>query len=657
MQAPAGSNDKGEGARMDFRQIDPDTRSTVPQARPPARLLDNIDEPSDLRRLPRQALTQLSQELRAELIEAVSKTGGHFGAGLGVVELTVALHWVLDTPADKLIWDVSHQSYPHKILTGRRRQLRQIRQGGGISGFTSRRESDYDPFGAAHSSTAISAGLGFAAARDLGGENFHVVSVVGDAAMSGGLAYEGLNNAGGQRRRLVIVLNDNDMSIAGSVGALAECLRRWRSRMPDKAARRAALERGGLPSFVGEATLFDDLGITYAGPFDGHDVDEMVEVLSRACAAKAGPVILHVLTDKGHGYAPAMASSERLHSVNRFVPDTGEQIKAVARAPSYTGVFAKSLIAEAKRDPRVVAITAAMPSGTGLDVFGKAFPDRCFDAAIAEQHAVTFCAGLACQGFKPFATIYSTFLQRAYDQIVHDVAIQRLPVRFAIDRAGLVGADGVTHQGSYDIAYLGCLPGFVLMAAADEADLARMVATAVEIDDRPSALRYPRGEGLGVPMPLEREVLEIGRGRIMREGGDVAILSYGSRLADALAAADSLAHLGITATVADARFAKPIDDQLVARLMREHPLLVTIEEGAIGGFATQVVDSLTRQRLDASMVRLLPMHLPDLFIDHDSQIHQAARAGLDADAIRDRILSRLRQLDVAHGPQLRRAAE
>ncbi|MEQ8602445.1 MAG: 1-deoxy-D-xylulose-5-phosphate synthase [Marivibrio sp.] len=611
------------------------------------RLLDGIDAPSDLRRLPRAALAQVAGEVRAEMIEIVSGVGGHLGAGLGVVELTTALHWVFDTPDDKLIWDVSHQCYPHKILTGRRQAMRAMRQDGGPAGFTSRRESVYDPFGAAHSSTAISAALGFAAARDYEGRGNAVVAIVGDGAMSGGMAYEGLNNAGASGRPLIVILNDNDMSIAPPSGALSRHLRDLRARRPEKAERLAALAAadGPPPSFAGRPTLFDDLGFAYCGPFDGHDVDEMAAVLERArdhCRGPAGgPILIHALTVKGKGYAPAEAAADCYHGVAKFDAATGQQHKSPPKAPSYTSVFAESLIQEADEDPRIVAITAAMPSGTGLDKFGAAHPDRCYDAGIAEQHAVTFCAGLACEGFRPFAAIYSTFLQRAYDQIVHDVAIQQLPVRFAIDRAGMVGADGVTHQGSYDIAYLGCLPGFVLMAPADEAELKHMVATAAAIDDRPSAVRFPRGEGTGAPLPNRGTPLEIGRGRVIREGREIAILSYGARLADAEAAAARLAETGVEITVADARFAKPIDDRLVKLLAEEHKLVLTLEEGAIGGFSAQVIDSLVRQGLGEAVGRVRPCHLPDRFIEHASPAAQLAQAGLDADALAARVLAAL----------------
>ena len=563
-------------------------------------LLDRVRVPRDLKNLSADQLKQLAGELRSETIDAVAKTGGHLGAGLGVVELTVALHYVFDTPDDRLIWDVGHQSYPHKILTGRRDRIRTLRQGGGLSGFTKRAESEYDPFGAAHSSTSISAALGMAVARDLDGKKHNVVAVIGDGAMSAGMAYEAMNNAGARNERLVVILNDNDMSIAPPVGAMSAYLARLISGKTYRTLRDIGKQLARhLPKFFEEkagraeefargfwtgGTLFEELGFYYVGPIDGHNLDHLLPVLRNVRDAEAGPILVHVVTQKGKGYAPAEISADKYHGVVKFDVATGTQAKSKSNAPQYTKVFAESLIKEARKDDRIIAITAAMPSGTGLDLFEKEFPDRCFDVGIAEQHAVTFAGGLATEGFKPFATIYSTFLQRAYDQVVHDIAIQRLPVRFAIDRAGLVGADGPTHAGAFDIAYLGCLPGFVLMAAADEAELVHMVATAVAIDDQPSALRYPRGEGLGVPMPAEGKPLEIGKGRILQEGHKVALLSYGGRLGDCLKAAKELTALGLSATVADARFAKPLDTDLVARLAREHEVLVTVEEGSIGGF-------------------------------------------------------------------------
>jgi 1-deoxy-D-xylulose-5-phosphate synthase len=612
-------------------------------------LLDRVRVPRDLKNLSADQLKQLAGELRSETIDAVAKTGGHLGAGLGVVELTVALHYVFDTPDDRLIWDVGHQSYPHKILTGRRDRIRTLRQGGGLSGFTKRAESEYDPFGAAHSSTSISAALGMAVARDLDGKKHNVVAVIGDGAMSAGMAYEAMNNAGARNERLVVILNDNDMSIAPPVGAMSAYLARLISGKTYRTLRDIGKQLARhLPKFFEEkagraeefargfwtgGTLFEELGFYYIGPIDGHNLDHLLPVLRNVRDAEAGPILVHVVTQKGKGYAPAEISADKYHGVVKFDVATGTQAKSKSNAPQYTKVFAESLIKEARKDDRIIAITAAMPSGTGLDLFEKEFPDRCFDVGIAEQHAVTFAGGLATEGFKPFATIYSTFLQRAYDQVVHDIAIQRLPVRFAIDRAGLVGADGPTHAGAFDIAYLGCLPGFVLMAAADEAELVHMVATAVAIDDQPSALRYPRGEGLGVPMPAEGKPLEIGKGRILQEGHKIALLSYGGRLGDCLKAAKELTALGLSATVADARFAKPLDVDLLARLAREHEVLVTVEEGSIGGFGTYVLQALAEQGLLDQGLRIRCMILPDQFIDHDTPAAMYASAGLDARAI------------------------
>jgi 1-deoxy-D-xylulose-5-phosphate synthase len=621
-------------------------------------LLDTVSTPTDLRRLDEKSLRQLADELRAETVDAVSITGGHLGAGLGVVELTVALHYVFDTPNDRLIWDVGHQSYPHKILTGRRDRIRTLRQGGGLSGFTKRSESEYDAFGTAHSSTSVSAGLGMAVARDLAGADNEVICVIGDGAMSAGMAYEAMNNAGSMDARLIVILNDNDMSIAPPVGAMSAYLSRlissksYRSfrhvgrilaekfpRPLKKAAQRAEEYARGM---VTGGTLFEELGFYYVGPIDGHNLDHLLPVLKNVRDSKeAGPVLVHVVTQKGHGYPPAEESPDKHHGVARFNVVTGEQVRATSNAPSYTKVFAEALVDQASRDDKIVAITAAMPSGTGLDIFGKAFPERTFDVGIAEQHGVTFAAGLACEGLKPFCAIYSTFLQRGYDQVVHDVAIQSLPVRFAMDRAGLVGADGQTHAGAFDIAYLGCLPGFVLMAAGDESELVHMVATAAAIDDRPSALRYPRGEGLGIDLPQRGEVLEIGKGRILREGNAVAILNFGGRLGECLKAADELAGRGFSATVADARFAKPIDVDLVTRLAREHPVLITIEEGAIGGFAAQVLQVLADSDLMDAGLKLRPMMLPDRFIDHDSPAAQYHAAGLDAANVVEVALSAL----------------
>jgi 1-deoxy-D-xylulose-5-phosphate synthase len=612
-------------------------------------LLDRILVPKDLKNLSVDQLKQLAKELRTETVDAVAKTGGHLGAGLGVIELTVALHYVFDTPSDRVIWDVGHQSYPHKILTGRRDRIRTLRQGGGLSGFTKRAESDYDPFGAAHSSTSISAALGMAVARDLEGKKNNVVAVIGDGAMSAGMAYEAMNNAGARNERLVVILNDNDMSIAPPVGAMSAYLARLISGKAYRTLRDIGKQLAQhLPKFFGEkagraeefargfwtgGTLFEELGFYYVGPIDGHNLDHLLPVLRNVRDAEAGPILVHVVTQKGKGYAPAETSADKYHGVVKFDVATGAQAKSKSTAPQYTKVFGESLVKEARKDDKIVAITAAMPSGTGIDLFAKEFPNRSFDVGIAEQHAVTFAGGLAAEGFKPFAAIYSTFLQRAYDQVVHDIAIQGLPVRFAIDRAGLVGADGPTHAGAFDVTYLGCLPGFVLMAAADEAELAHMVATAVAIDDRPSALRYPRGEGLGVPMPDEGKALEIGKGRIIQEGHKVALLSFGARLGETLKAAKELTALGLSATVADARFAKPLDVELVTRLAREHEVLVTIEEGAVGGFGAYVLQSLAEQGLLDQGLRIRCMILPDRFIDQDTPAAMYAAAGLDAKAI------------------------
>jgi len=612
-------------------------------------LLDQITTPADLRRLETRQLRQVADELRQETIDAVAVTGGHLGAGLGVIELTVALHYVFDTPDDRLVWDVGHQAYPHKILTGRRERIRTLRMGGGLSGFTKRAESEYDPFGAAHSSTSISASLGMAVARDLGGKSNNVIAVIGDGAMSAGMAYEAMNNAGAMNSRLIVILNDNDMSIAPPVGALSGYLARlvsgraYRSvhhtvrklakMLPPFLEQRAVAMEEYARGLVTGGTLFDELGFFYVGPIDGHNIDHLLPVLTNVRDAKNGPFLVHVVTKKGKGYEPAEKSADKYHGVVKFDVATGAQAKSKPGAPAYTKVFAESLIKEARKDDKIVAITAAMPSGTGLDLFAKEFPNRCFDVGIAEQHGVTFAAGLATEGFKPFATIYSTFLQRAYDQVVHDVAIQRLPVRFAMDRAGLVGADGPTHAGAFDVAYLGCLPGFIVMAAADEAELVHMVATQVAIDDRPSALRYPRGEGMGVPMPAEGIPLEIGKGRILREGTKVALFSFGARLAECLKAADELAALGLSTTVADARFTKPLDTDLLLRLAREHEVLITIEEGAIGGFGAHVLHTLAESGVLDGGLKVRPMVLPDIFIDQDSPAAMYGKAGLDAKGI------------------------
>jgi 1-deoxy-D-xylulose-5-phosphate synthase len=620
-------------------------------------LLDTINLPDDLRRLPEKDLRQVADELRTETVDAVSVTGGHLGAGLGVVELTVALHYIFDTPRDRLIWDVGHQAYPHKILTGRRDRIRTLRQGGGLSGFTKRTESEYDPFGAAHSSTSISAGLGMAVARDLDGGNNNVVCVIGDGAMSAGMAYEAMNNAGARNERLVVILNDNDMSIAPPVGALStylaritssgtylhlrEAMKQLAQRLPKQWERRAARAEEYTRTYWTGGTFFEELGFYYVGPIDGHDLNVLLPVLKNVRDAQKGPILVHVVTKKGKGYPPAEASDDKYHGVNKFNVVTGAQVKVKPNEPSYTKVFADSLIAEARKDPKIVTVTAAMPSGTGLDLFGEEFPERTFDVGIAEQHGVTFAAGLATEGYKPFAAIYSTFLQRAYDQVVHDVAIQKLPVRFALDRAGLVGADGPTHAGAYDIAYLGCLPNFVIMAAADEAELRHMVATAVAIDDRPSAFRYPRGEGVGVELPDIGVPLEIGKGRIMREGSTVAILSLGTRLAESLKAADQLAALGLSTTVADARFAKPLDEDLVRRLAQNHEVLITVEEGSIGGFASQVLQYLATSGLLDRGLKVRPMVLPDDFIDQDKPEKMYERAGLGTSGIVATALSAL----------------
>jgi 1-deoxy-D-xylulose-5-phosphate synthase len=613
-------------------------------------LLDDIKNPDDLRRLEPSQLRQVADELRQETIDAVAVTGGHLGAGLGVIELTVALHYVFNTPADRVVWDVGHQAYPHKILTGRRDRIRTLRQGGGLSGFTKRAESQYDPFGAAHSSTSISAALGMAVARDLEDKQNNVIAVIGDGAMSAGMAYEAMNNAGAMNSRLIVVLNDNDMSIAPPVGALSAYLARRVSgrgyhrlrkifrqiakRMPTKMLEKRALAvEEYARGLVTGGTLFDELGFFYVGPIDGHNIDHLLPVLQNVRNMKNGPILVHVVTQKGKGYAPAEKSADKYHGVVKFDVATGTQVKSKPVAPAYQKVYGESLIKEARKDPKIVAITAAMPSGTGIDLFQKEFPTRTFDVGIAEQHGVTFCAGLATEGFKPFATIYSTFLQRAYDQVVHDVAIQRLPVRFAMDRAGLVGADGPTHAGAFDIAYLGCLPNFVLMAAADEADLVHMVATAVAIDDRPSALRYPRGEGLGVKMPEEGKALEIGKGRILREGTKIALFSYGARLGECLKAADELAGYGLPTTVADARFAKPLDVDMLLRLAREHEVLLTIEEGSVGGFGAFVMQTLAEHGVLDRGLKIRSMVLPDVFIDQDSPNAMYAKAGLDAKGI------------------------
>ena len=611
-------------------------------------LLDGIEYPSDLRELPESEMRQLADELRHATVDAVSKTGGHLGAGLGVVELTAAIHYVFKTPRDILIWDVGHQCYPHKILTGRRDRIHTLRQGGGLSGFTKRSESEYDPFGAAHSSTSISSGLGFAVGRDLKDEkDRNVIAVIGDGSMTAGMAYEAMNNAGAMGSKLIVILNDNEMSIAPPVGALNNYLTRLLSskeyrklrelgkdiaeKLPhpmEVVAKRAEEYARGM---VTGGTLFEELGFYYMGPIDGHNMEHLIPVLKNLRDSDIpGPVLLHCVTVKGKGYAPAETSADKYHGVSKFDVITGTQQKGTSNAPSYTKVFANSLIKEADKDDKIIAITAAMPDGTGLDLFEKAHPDRAFDVGIAEQHGVTFCAGLAAEGFKPFAAIYSTFLQRAYDQVVHDVAIQKLPVRFAIDRAGLVGADGQTHAGAFDVTYLSCLPNMVVMAAGDEAELVHMISTAVAYDEGPMAFRYPRGEGIGVEMPEQGDILTIGKGRVLREGSKVALLSFGGRLQETLKAADELAAHGYPATVADARFAKPLDTELVERLVKEHEVVVIIEEASIGGFASQVLDHLAKNDLIKDGLKIRPMHLPDRFLDQDAPFEMYNDAGLNA---------------------------
>nr|WP_203565913.1 1-deoxy-D-xylulose-5-phosphate synthase [Aurantimonas aggregata] len=620
-------------------------------------LLDQITSPADLRQIKESQLRQVADELREDLIDAVSRTGGHLGAGLGVVELTVAIHHVFNTPDDRLIWDVGHQAYPHKLLTGRRDGMRTVRQEGGLSGFAKRTESEYDPFGAGHSSTSISAGLGMAVARDLSGGDNNVIAVIGDGAMSAGMAYEAMNNAGALDARLIVILNDNDMSIAQPTGAMSAYLARLVSGKTYRTLRdRAKHITQRLPEFMREGarkteeytrafftggTMFEELGFYYVGPIDGHDFDHLLPVLKNVRDAKTGPILVHVITKKGKGYAPAESSADKYHGVSKFDVITGTQAKSKGNAPSYTAVFAESLIQEAQEDDKIVAVNAAMPNGTGLDKFEALFPTRTFDVGIAEQHAVTFCAGLASEGYKPFAAIYSTFLQRAYDQIVHDVAIQKLPVRFAIDRAGFVGSDGPTHAGSFDTGFLAPLPGMVVMAAADEAELRHMVRTAVVYDEGPISFRYPRGNGTGVEMPDRGVALEIGKGRILREGTKVAILSFGSRLADSLAAAEELESFGLSTTVADARFAKPLDTELIGRLARNHEVLILVEEGASGGFASQVLQHLATSGLLDRGLKVRPLVMPDRFIDHASPEAMIKLAGLDKQGIVDAVFRAL----------------
>lgn len=620
-----------------------------PMPLPVTPLLDKVHYPSDLKKLKPSQLPQLAEELRAEMIDSVSTTGGHLGAGLGVVEITIAIHYVFNTPEDRLIFDVGHQAYPHKILTGRRDRMRTLRQPGGLSGFTKRDESEYDPFGAAHSSTSISAGLGMAAARDLSKGNNNVISVIGDGAMSAGMAFEAMNNAGALNARMIVILNDNDMSIAPPSGALSHYFARLTSgrtyaglrgigkkvsaylgRRADYAITRAVEHARG---YVTGGTLFEELGFHHIGPIDGHNLEHLIDILERVRDDAEGPVLIHCNTMKGKGYAPAEAANDKYHGVSKFDVLTGEQAKAPANAPSYTKVFGQTLAEEAALDDKIVAITAAMPSGTGVDIFEKSHPERTFDVGIAEQHAVTFAAGMATEGYKPFCAIYSTFLQRAYDQVVHDVAIQNLPVRFPIDRAGFVGADGATHCGAFDIAYLVNLPNMVVMAASDEAELKHMVRTAVAYDDGPIAFRYPRGNGVGVDMPERGQVLEIGKGRIMREGKDIAILSFGTRLAAAQEAAETLADSKISVTVADARFAKPLDHEMIIRLAQNHKAIITLEEGSTGGFGAQILHFLSREGLLDGKLKIRSLHLPDAFIDHGKPEVMYAEAGLDATAL------------------------
>lgn len=622
--------------------------------KPNTPLLDEIEFPEDVRKLEAEQLRELADEVRADMIYNVSRTGGHLGAGLGVVELTTAIHYVFNTPKDKLIWDVGHQCYPHKILTGRRDKMNTIRKGGGLAGFTKRKESKYDAFGAGHSSTSISAGLGMAVARDLKAgrdENApdNVIAVIGDGAMSAGMAYEAMNNAGALKSRLIVILNDNDMSIAPPVGAMSAYLARLLSsrsflnlrdfaknivkKFPKPISNTAKKAEEYARGMATGGTLFEELGFYYVGPVDGHNMEHLLPVLENVRDAGGGPILIHVVTEKGKGYSYAENAADKYHGVSTFDVDTGTQNKSPAKAPSYTGVFAKALIAEARKDDKIVAINAAMPSGTGLDKFAAEFPDRCFDVGIAEQHAVTFAAGLACEGYKPFATIYSTFLQRAYDQVVHDVAVQNLPVRFAIDRAGLVGADGPTHAGSFDVTYLASLPNMVVMAAADEADLMHMIATAAAHDSGPSAVRYPRGEGIGIKLPDEGKVLEIGKGRIVREGKQIAILSLGTRMEEALKAADEFNAKGLSCTVADARFAKPLDVEMIRKLALEHEVLITIEEGSIGGFGSHVLDYLSNEGLLEAGLKVRTMKLPDVFIDQGNPADMYKQAGLTSEDI------------------------
>jgi len=626
---------------------------------PNYRLLNNINYPSDLKKLNVEELKELAVELRTELIDVVSETGGHLGAGLGVIELTIALHYVFDTPKDKLIWDVGHQSYPHKILTGRKNEIRTIRQGNGLSGFTKRSESEYDTFGAAHSSTSISSSLGIAVAKSLSNNKNNVVAVIGDGAMSAGMAYEAMNNAGATKSKLIVILNDNDMSIARPVGAMSSYLARLLSGkiyfgfrkviklvtsfFSKQFSVKAHKAEDFLKSMVTGGTLFSELGFYYIGPIDGHNLEALLPVLKNVKNSKHnGPILIHAVTKKGKGYEPAEKASDKYHGVSKFDVFTGKQKKSSSKTPSYTKIFANTLIQHAEKDTKIIGITAAMPSGTGMDVFGKKFPNRMFDVGIAEQHAVTFAAGLATEGYKPYAAIYSTFLQRAYDQIVHDVAIQSLPVRFAIDRAGLVGADGPTHAGSFDITYLATLPNFIVMAASDEAELVRMINTSTTINDKPSAFRYPRGNGSGVILPNIAEMISIGKGRIIKEGKNVAILSLGTRLQECLKASESLNQKGISVTVADMRFAKPIDQNLILELCSNHEVLITIEEGSIGGLGSHVMQFLSSRGILDKGLKLRSMILPDIFIDQDTPENMYKKARLDSISIEEKILEALK---------------
>jgi len=618
------------------------------------KLLEQINYPADLRKLNKEQLSQVSNELREELINVVSETGGHLGAGLGVIELTVAIHYVFNTPKDKLVWDVGHQCYPHKIITGRKNSIKTLRKGGGLSGFTKRSESEYDPFGAAHSSTSISSTLGMAVAKKLSNDNNNVVAVIGDGAMSAGMAYEAMNNAGALRSRLIVILNDNEMSIAKPVGAMSkylakllsgkiyfslrETVKMITSAFSKRFAEKTAKAEDAIRGLVTGGTLFSQLGFYYIGPIDGHDVNNLVSILENIKNSKhQGPVLIHAMTKKGKGYKPAEDSGDKYHGVSKFNVTTGEQVKSKTNTSSYTKIFAETLVKHAEQDTKIIGITGAMPGGTGMDIFEKSFPDRMFDVGIAEQHAVTFAAGLATEGYKPFAAIYSTFLQRAYDQVVHDVAIQSLPVRFAIDRAGLVGADGATHAGSFDVTYLSTLPNFIVMAASDEAELVRMVNTAVKINDRPCAFRYPRGNGLGIELPSISEILEIGKGRIVRQGKQAAILCLGARLEECKRAAEILSSKGIELTIVDARFAKPLDEKLIMEVATSHEAVITIEEGSIGGFGSHVAQLFSERGVFDKGLKFRSMFLPDLFLDQDTPDAMYKKAGLNCDSIVEKI--------------------